>query len=156
MYSPSRHTSVNRARKALTPLLLLSTLAASSLALAIGGPSGLLTGGAEELPNLTLSSVEPLAAGPYELESGKYYEIEIVCDGSAELALAGAEFFRNIWIDEVVINDIEVRPLGLDSLEFDDEGTVEISFIAIRPGTYTVKVPNSRGDFHSATFVIKG
>ena len=31
-------------------------------------------------------------------------------------------FLRNPWIDEVVINDIEVCPSGLDSLEFDDEG----------------------------------
>jgi len=117
------------------------------------GAAGLLTGGAQELEPLTLSVVEPLAKAPYELESGKYYEIKI--DGSGELALSGAEFFRNIWIDEIVINDIEIRPLGVDSLEFDDEGEVEISFIAIRPGQYTLRIPGTTGESQQAVFTIK-
>jgi len=117
--------------------------------------AGLLAGGAEELPPLTLSAVEPLAAGPYTLKSGEYYEIAINGDGSAELALSGAEFFRNIWIDEVVINDLEVRPLGLDSFEFDDEGTIEIKFVAIRPGTYELKIPGSSGESQRAIFTIE-
>jgi len=119
------------------------------------GAAGLMTGGAETLPPITLSSGMPLADAPYELVSGKYYEIEIICDGSAEIAIEGASFFRNIWINEVVINDIEVRPLGLDSLEFDDEGTAEIKFIAIRPGTYEVRIPGTTGDTQKATFIIK-
>jgi len=32
------------------------------------------------------------------------------------------------------INGIEVRPLGLDSIEFDDAGAATISFVPIRPG----------------------
>jgi len=98
-----------------------------SSSMAFAGAAGLLTGGAQELEPLTLSVVEPLAKAPYELESGKYYEIKIICDGSGELALSGAEFFRNIWIDEIVINDIEIRPLGVASFEFDDEGEMEIT-----------------------------
>ena len=90
--------------------------------------AGLLTGGAEKLAPITLASGKPLTKGPYELESGKYYKLYIEADGSAELAIAGADFFRNVWVDEVVINDIEIRPLGVDSLEFDDEGTATISF----------------------------
>jgi hypothetical protein len=42
---------------------------------------------------------------------------------------------RNIWVNEIVINDIEIRPMGVSSLEFDDEGTALISFIAITPGS---------------------
>lgn len=117
--------------------------------------AGLLSGGAEELPPITLSSGMPLADAVYELTSGEYYEIDIVCDGSAELAISGASFFRNIWVDEVVINDIEIRPLGIDSLEFDDEGTATIKFVAIRPGTYEVRIPGTTGDTQKATFVIQ-
>lgn len=117
--------------------------------------AGVLAGGAETLEPLTLSVVEPLAKAPYTLESGEYYEIDIVCDGSAELALAGPEFFRNIWIDEVVINDIEVRALGLDSLEFDDEGTATIKFVAIRPGSYVVRIPGTSGESQQARFEIR-
>ena len=76
------------------------------------------------------------------MQSGKYYEWEITSDGSQELALAGAGFLHAIWIDEIVIQGIEIRPLGLDSLDFDEAGTVEISFLAIKPGTYTFGVPD--------------
>ena len=46
----------------------------------------------------------------------------------------------------MVINDLEVRPLGIDSFEFDDEGTIEVKFIAIKPGRYELKVPGSKGE----------
>ncbi len=117
--------------------------------------AGLFSGGATALPPLTLSVVTPLAKAPYELESGKYYKIDIVCDGSGELALGGAEFFRNIWIDEIIINDIEIRPLGLSSLEFDDEGTATIKFIAIRPGNFVVRIPGTTGESQRALFNIR-
>jgi hypothetical protein len=118
------------------------------------GFSGLL-GGVQELAPITLASGKPLAEKPYELEAGKYYRLEIVADGSAELAIGGADFFRNVWINEVVINDIEVRPLGLDSLEFDDEGTAEISFVTIRPGTFILRIPGTTGKTQQAIFNVK-
>ncbi|WP_282608020.1 hypothetical protein [Pelagibius sp. Alg239-R121] len=118
------------------------------------GFSGLL-GGVQELSPITLASGKPLAETPYELESGKYYRLEIIADGSAELAIGGAGFFRNVWVNEVVINDIEVRPLGLDSLEFDDEGTAEISFVTIRPGTFILRIPGTTGKSQQAIFNVK-
>ena len=117
--------------------------------------AGLLAGGAKKLEPLTLSVVKPLAKNPYDLESGSYYQIDIICDGSGELALSGAEFFRNIWINEIIINDIEIRPLGVDSLEFDDEGTATIKFIAIRPGSFTLSIPGSTGASQRAIFNIR-
>ncbi|WP_118133517.1 hypothetical protein [Oceanicella sp. SM1341] len=109
----------------------------------------------EDLAPITLASGKPLAEAPYELRSGGYYRIKIVSDGSAELAIAGPEFFRNIWVNEVVINEIEVRPMGVSSLEFDDEGEAEISFIAIVPGQYTLGIPGARGDTQLAHFTIR-
>ena len=130
---------------------LISLLSASQ----VFAQAGLLTGGATELEPIKLSSGQPLTSGPYELESGKYYEIEIEADGSAEIALAGPDFFRNIWIDEIVINDLEIRPLGVDSLEFDDEGVMEISFVTIRPGTFTLQIPGTTSDSQKAVFNVK-
>ena len=141
-----------------------TTLAALSLACLIGATAaphahaqtaGVLAGGAITLEPLTLSVMEPLAKAPYTLESGKYYEIDIVCDGSGELALSGPEFFRSIWVDEVIISDIEVRPLGLDSLEFDDEGTATLRFVAIRPGSFVVRIPGTSGESQQARFDIR-
>jgi len=117
--------------------------------------AGLLTGGATELSPITLGSGQPLAEQPYELESGKYYKLDINSDGTAELALEGPSFFRNVWINEIVINDIEIRPLGVESLEFDDEGTATISFVTIRPGIFELKIPGTKGESQRAIFNVK-
>lgn len=118
------------------------------------GFSGLL-GGKQDLTPITLASGKPMAQAPYELESGKYYSLEFIADGSAEIAIHGPEFFRNVWVNEVVINDIEVRPLGIDSLEFDDEGSAEISFVTIRPGTFIIRIPGTTGESQQAIFNVK-
>ena len=98
----------------------------------------------ENLPKLNLSAGEPLLKdGKLLLKSGKYYEIEIEADGSQELAISGPSFFRSVWIDEIVINGIEIRPMAIDSMEFDEAGTAEISFIAIKPGSHFLSVPGS-------------
>ena len=132
---------------------------AACLSLAVAGDAlaqaGLMTGGAKKLDPITLASGKPLAAKPYQLEAGKYYRIDIVADGSQELAIAGPEFFRNVWVNEVVINDIEVRPLGVDSIEFDDEGTATLSFITIRPGTFNLHIPGTTSDSQKAVFIVK-
>jgi hypothetical protein len=114
-----------------------------------------LLGGRTDLEPITLASGQPMTKAPYELTSGKYYRIAIQSDGSAELAISGAEFFRNMWVNEVVINDIEVRPLGVDSIEFDDEGEATISFVPIRPGTFVLRVPGTSSDSQQAVFNVK-
>ncbi|CUK10989.1 hypothetical protein PH7735_03523 [Shimia thalassica] len=100
----------------------------------------------EDLPPISLSAGMPLADAPWTLKSGTYYEFEIQADGSQELALIGPEFFRAIWIDEIVIEGLEIRPLGLDSVEFDEAGEMEIGFVALKPGQYYLKVPGSTGE----------
>lgn len=107
------------------------------------------------LEPLTLASGKPVADAAYELKSGGYYKMNIVADGSAELALSGGDFFRAIWINEIVINGIEVRPMGVHSLEFDNAGEAEISFIAVTPGSYTLSIPGSSGDSQKAVFNIR-
>ncbi|MBM2322047.1 MULTISPECIES: hypothetical protein [Marivita] len=111
------------------------------------GRAGILSSANKaDLPPITLSSGMPLAEAPWVLSSGTYYEFEIEGDGSAELALEGSEFFRAIWIDEIVVNDLEIRPIGVNSIEFDDAGTMEIGFVAIKPGTYFLRIPGSTGE----------
>ena len=119
-----------------------ATLALLALpAAAQDAPAGLFAAtNKQDLPEIILSAGEPLGA-PWVLKSGTYYEVEITADGSQELALSGSEFFRAIWIDEIVIEGIEIRPLGLDSVEFDEAGTMELGFIAIKPGSYALRTP---------------
>lgn len=108
-----------------------------------------------QLAPLTLSAGQPVATGEYTLKSGGYYSIVINADGTQELALSGGDFFRAVWINEIVINDIEIRPMGVHSIEFDDAGSATISFIAIVPGRYTLSIPGSRGDTQQAVFNIQ-
>jgi hypothetical protein len=107
-----------------------------------------------ETIKLTLASGQPVGED-VQLQSGAYYTLEITADGSAELALEGASFFRAIWMNEIVINSIEIRPMAIDSIEFDKAGVVELSFIAIKPGSHTLRIPGSTGDAQSVTFSIQ-
>ena len=129
--------SLRNAIYALALALLVSPLLGEDAA----AQAGLLTGGAEKLDPITLSSGQPLAKAPYQLEAGQYYKLGIVADGSAELAISGADFFRNVRVDEVVINDIE--------------GPATISFVTIRPGTFTLRIPGTTGESQQAVFNVK-
>lgn len=108
-----------------------------------------------QLAPLTLASGQPVASAEYTLKSGGFYRIDINADGSQELALSGGDFFRAVWINEIVINDIEIRPMGVHSLEFDDAGTATISFVAMVPGRYTLSIPGSSGETQQAVFNIQ-
>lgn len=141
----------------MKPILLALALGLATPVLAFDfGPSGIMSkDNRVDLEPLTLASGKPVAAAPYELKSGTYYRITIVADGSAELALSGGDFFRAIWVNEIIINDIEIRPMGVHSVEFDDAGEVEMSFVAITPGTYELRVPGTTGDSQVAVFNIR-
>lgn len=121
------------------------------------GAAGVLSGkNKQDLPPIILSAGEPISpTGPWELQSGTYYEFEIKGDGSQELALVGPEFFRAIWIDEIVVEGLEIRPLGLDSVEFDEAGEMEIGFLAIKPGRYYIKIPGTTGETQRLEITIK-
>ncbi|KAA2237523.1 hypothetical protein [Salinarimonas soli] len=136
------------------PLIIAAGLALLAPA-AASAQSGLV-GRSIRLAPIELSAGKPLAEAPYELETGKYYRLPIRSDGSQEMALAGAEFFRNVWINEVVINRIEIRPLGLDSIEFDAEGEATITFVPIRPGRFELRIPGTTAPSQRVVFEVKG
>jgi hypothetical protein len=108
-----------------------------------------------DLPPISLTAGRLDAEGPYRLLSGGYYRLDIVSDGTQEIAVEGPGLFRNVWINEIVINDLEIRPLGLDSIEFDDAGTVSLSFVAITPGQYEIRIRGTTGETQRAAFTIQ-
>jgi hypothetical protein len=98
---------------------------------------GNLASNATRLPDLMINSIDlNFSETAFELETGKYYRWRIVHDGAEELAIVAPDLFRNSWINQVIINDLEVTPYGLHSVEFDDEGTIDIWFVPLRPGEY--------------------
>ncbi|MDB6178186.1 hypothetical protein PAF17_11825 [Paracoccus sp. Z330] len=120
-----------------------------------GFPGVLARDNRTQLAPLTLAAGQPVATAEYSLKSGGYYRLDINADGSQELALSGGDFFRAIWVNEIVIEDIEIRPMGVHSLEFDDAGTATMSFVAVVPGRYTLSIPGSSGETQQAVFNIR-
>lgn len=139
----------------ITPRITLIAMAALCGIIALPALAANLLTKATDLSPLELSAGKAFPKEPLELEAGKYYRWTIKSDGTSEAAVAAPEFFRFIWINEVVINDIEVRPLGLDSIEFDDEGEATLSFVPIRPGEYEYFMPNTPGDAYRGKIVVK-
>ena len=130
--------------------LMLGTLAMPAHA------EGNLASNATRLPDLMIDSAElKFSETKFELETGKYYRLRIVHDGGEELAVVAPELFRNSWINQVIINDLEITPYGLYSVEFDDEGTIDIWFVPIRPGEYKFWADGYEDRGLSGTFVVK-
>lgn len=142
--------------KFISTFLIAAVISVTSAAAHDFGFAGILSkSNKEELPELTLSSGKPISEAPLQLKSGTVYEIEITADGTGELALEGSGFFRAIWINEIVINGIEIRPFGVESVEFDEAGTMEIEFLAIKPGQFYLKQPGSKGESQRVDITIQ-
>lgn len=99
--------------------------------------------------NLTYSQTE------IQLETGKYYRLDVTSDGGDEVAWFAPELFRNAWINQVVANDLEVKVFGLYSLEFDAAGTISVSFVPVRPGEYEFYSPGYENKGLKGKFVVK-
>ncbi len=80
----------------------------------------------------------------FEIETGKYYRWRISHDGYEEMQLVASEFFRNVWVDQIVINDLEVQPMGMHSVEFDDAGIMDIWFVPVRTGNFNFWIKGYR------------
>lgn len=113
-------------------LAATATIAFAPATLAEGDP----TVRAERLDTLVLDSDEGFSIDRYVLASGVYYRWRIQSDGLEEYKVLAPSLFRESWIDQVVVEDREVKPMGLHAVEFDDAGEIDIWFIPIRPGIY--------------------
>lgn len=129
----------------LLPLLVGAHLAVATAAMAEGN----LASRPEHLEPLVLGADLSFSVTEYQLETGKYYRWPIQSGGGEEFLIQSPELFRNSWVNQIVINDIEVKPVagGIYGIEFDDEGTVDVWFVPIRPGNY---------DFYAAGFEERG
>jgi hypothetical protein len=138
-----------------------SLAAAAVFTCLISGPTiavaeGNLASNATRLPDLEINSADlTFSQSSFELETGKYYRWRIVHDGGEELAVIAPGLFRNSWINQVIINDLEITPYGLHSVEFDDEGTIDIWFVPIRPGEYQFSADGYESRGMVGTFVVK-
>jgi|APSaa5957512535_1039671.scaffolds.fasta_scaffold255735_1 hypothetical protein len=118
-------------------LVLCSLLAATLFGIQDCAAKGNLASRGVRLDPLKLTGDLGFSVKEYKLETGKYYRWRIESDGGEEFMVQAPELMRNIWVDEIIINDIEVKPMGgIYGVEFDDEGHADIWFVPIRPGVF--------------------
>ncbi len=111
---------------------------------------------AERLEELRIDALKGFSTKIYQLETGKYYRLRVISDGRDEYSFRFPRLSRNAWFDQIVIEDREVKPYGgVYSLEFDDEGAIDVYFIPIRPGSYEFFVENYRESGMLGRFEIK-
>ena len=137
---------------------LAAMVAVATLAATIATPvlaEGNLASRATEL-ELNINTVDlAFSEDQFDIETGEYYILHVTSDGAEEIQVVAPELWRNSWINQVVVNDLETTPYGLYGIEFDDEGTFSIGFVPIRPGEYDIYVPGYEERGLKGKFVVK-
>ncbi|MCP3053593.1 hypothetical protein [Aurantimonas marianensis] len=113
-------------------------------------PASALNGDQIGLPPASLSSqiVTPLVLGAPDsefavshtdiyLRANQAYRWDIASEGSLEYKFHAPGFFRNVWMNQIVIADLEVHMAGPPAwLEYDATGVITVQFQTTRPGRY--------------------
>jgi hypothetical protein len=126
--------------------LVVAGLSAAWTAAWASGPAlarGDLATRAQRLEPLVMGSGEDdfaFSQREYRLETGRYYRWRIASAGRREYNLVAPEFWRNVWIRQVVVGKTEIKTSVLEELDFDDVGEVEVFFVPVRTGTFAFRV----------------
>ncbi|MCG8379896.1 MAG: copper-binding protein [Proteobacteria bacterium] len=75
----------------------------------------------------------------YQIETGKCYKLEIASTGKHEYILRAPEFFSSIYIRKLDVANTEIGINSLRSIDFDDEVSVKLYFLVVKPGTYEIR-----------------
>jgi hypothetical protein len=117
-----------------------------------------VTRASKDLPELILGSAQDsftVNQKDFELIAGQGYRWKITSAAGLEYKFA-TDLFRNVWMNQIVINDLEVHMNGAPAwLEFDAEGTMQVQFTTVRPGSYTWSVPDLADKGMKGTIIIK-
>lgn len=119
-----------------------------------------LVRGRTDLPELVLGTDDgndyAVSRKDIEMESGKSYRLSVTAKGSKEYKFFAPEFFRHSWINQIVVNHLEIHMQGAPHhLEFDDQGTIHVEFVAIRPGEYPWYVQGLESRGMAGKFIVK-
>jgi len=93
----------------------------------------------EDMEELVLGSKDNnfyMEPKEYRLKVGQGYRWEIKAETDFESEPIAPAFFRNIFIRKIEAEDIEISTPTLEKIAFEDVGEAELTFVAIRPGTY--------------------
>ncbi|RAR99024.1 hypothetical protein [Ensifer adhaerens] len=117
-----------------------------------------VTRASKDVPELVFGSASDSFAvnqKDFELIAGQGYRWKITSAAGLEYKFV-TDLFRNVWMNQIVINDLEVHMNGAPAwLEFDAEGTMQVQFTTIRPGSYAWSVPDLADKGMKGTITIK-
>ena len=103
--------------------------------------AGQITKRAERLEEIKIDGAEGFSVSEIDLETGTFYRLRITSDGKDEYFFSAPNFFNSIWFDQIVINDLEIKPTGIYGLEFDDKGSIDLFFVPIKTGKFKFSIP---------------
>jgi hypothetical protein len=117
-----------------------------------------VTRASKDVPELILGSKEDQFTAnqkDFQLIAGQGYRWKISAAGGLEYKFH-TDLFRNVWMNQIVINDLEVHMNGAPAwLEYDADGTIQVQFTTVRPGIYTWSVPDLADKGMKGTITIK-
>ncbi|PDT48717.1 MULTISPECIES: hypothetical protein [Sinorhizobium] len=117
-----------------------------------------VTRASKDVPELILGSKDdPFTVNQkdFALIAGQGYRWKISAAGGLEYKFH-TDLFRNVWMNQIVINDLEVHMNGAPAwLEYDADGTIQIQFTTVRPGSYSWSVPDLAERGMKGTITIK-
>ena len=117
-----------------------------------------VTRASKDIPELILGSKDDqftVNQKDFQLISGQGYRWRISAAGGLEYKFH-TDLFRNVWMNQIVINDLEVHMNGAPAwLEYDADGTIQVQFTTVRPGIYTWSVPDLTGRGMKGTITIR-
>ena len=110
-----------------------------------------MTRASKDVPELILGSKEDqftVNQKDFELIAGQGYRWKISAAGGLEYKFH-TDLFRNVWMNQIVIEDLEVHMNGAPAwLEYDADGTIQMQFTTVRPGHLHLVGARPRGQGH--------
>ncbi|MDH6234396.1 hypothetical protein M2281_005014 [Mesorhizobium soli] len=117
-----------------------------------------LTRSSQNLPELILGTKDgtyDVNQKDFTLLAGQGYRWKITSGAAFEYKFH-TDLFRDTWVNQIVIDDLEVHMNGAPAwLEFDRPGTIMVQFNTIRPGKYTWSVPDLVDKGMQGTITVK-
>jgi hypothetical protein len=112
-------------------------IAAAAIALATGSAmaAGNLTGNATTI-KIDMTPDKKFSTTAIQMETGKAYVLAINKVGGDEWRFMAPDLFNNSYIFQIAIDGKEIKTRHIEFLEFDDNGTIEITLVPNRIGVF--------------------
>ncbi len=98
-----------------------------------------------------------MSSKEFQLETGQAYRLKIISSGLKEYSFEAPEFFENIWIRKLEVEDVEIEAPVIESLSFEEyeESEAELFFVPIRTGVYEFNLEGLEERGMVGKFIVK-